>query len=268
MLLTILTSVAAFVLANFLARFFAKTDLSERGIYAYSFMFSNMGYLGDPVTLALFGETGFTYYKIFTLPLSILVFTWGISVLIPSTAPESTDTNKAARIMSGLKKALNPPTIAMLLGMLVGVTDTVGYIPGFVTNALDTLKVCMGPSAMLAAGFTIAAYGIKDMMSQKKVYIATGLRLVIIPAIIIPLLYVLKLGVGALLGVTLNNNILFYAIFAFAGPLGLNTVVFPKAYGGDARTGAAMTLVSHTLCMITIPLVYTLIELIFGGYVF
>ena len=46
--------------------------------------------------------------------------------------------------------------------------------------------------------------------------------------------------------------------------LGLNTVVFPEAYGGNPETGASMALISHTLCVITIPIMYSVMTLIFG----
>lgn len=44
--------------------------------------------------------------------------------------------------------------------------------------------------------------------------------------------------------------------FAYATPMGLNTIVFPAAYGGDTKTGAAMTMISSALSVITIPLMY------------
>ena len=53
-------------------------------------------------------------------------------------------------------------------------------------------------------------------------------------------------------------------IFFAAMPLGLNTVVFPEAYGGNPETGASMALISHTLCIVSIPLMYALMTLLFG----
>ena len=48
-------------------------------------------------------------------------------------------------------------------------------------------------------------------------------------------------------------------MFAFATPLGLNTVVFPAAYGGDPSTGVSMATISHTVCVVTIPIMYALL---------
>ena len=57
---------------------------------------------------------------------------------------------------------------------------------------------------------------------------------------------------------------LYLAFFAIAAPLGLNTVVFPEAYGGNPETGASMAMISHTLCILTIPLMYAVMILAFG----
>ena len=83
-------------------------------------------------------------------------------------------------------------------------------------------------------------------MKNKKLYLITFFRLIIIPALI---MLVLKL-IGA------NDEIMTLALIAFGTPLGLNTIVYPAAYGGDTKTGASMTVISHTLSVITIPLMY------------
>lgn len=38
-----------------------------------------------------------------------------------------------------------------------------------------------------------------------------------------------------------------------------NYFFVPAAYGGDTSTGASMAMISHTLCIITIPLMYALL---------
>ena len=39
-------------------------------------------------------------------------------------------------------------------------------------------------------------------------------------------------------------------------------VVFPAAYGGDPSTGASMALISHTLSVLTIPVMYALLNML------
>ena len=46
------------------------------------------------------------------------------------------------------------------------------------------------------------------------------------------------------------------ALIAFATPFGLNTIIYPAAYGGETETGASMAMVSHIFAVVTIPLMY------------
>ena len=117
---------------------------------------------------------------------------------------------------------------------------------------------------MLLAGVTIARFDFIGMLKKKKVYVATVLRLVFIPAVLIATLCGIKTLANLLFRVSIGNDVLFLCFFATAAPLGLNTVVFPEAYGGNPETGASMALISHTLCVVSIPLMYALMVAIFG----
>lgn len=245
----------AMVIAIPLSRLFAKKNTAENGVYRYALTFANSGYMGDPIVLALFGEAALAYYKLYCLPLSLVIYTWGISVLTPKGEEKS----------DALKRLLNAPTVAMLIGMLLGLSGMGRHLPSFLTSALDSLKGCMGPVAMLIAGATIAKYDFVAMLKNKKVYIATALRLVIIPTIIIAALFGVKTLCGSLLGIHIGNDVLFLSFFATGTPLGLNTVVFPEAYGGNPETGASMAMISHTLCVISIPIMYSVIVSLFGA---
>ena len=154
---------------------------------------------------------------------------------------------KNASILDNLKKGLlTPPTIALVVGMLFGLLNLSQYMPQFILDAFNSAGNCQGPVAMVLAGFVIGGYNLKELILNKKVYVVTLLRLIVIPAII---MFALKI-IGA------NKEIMTLALIAFATPLGLNTIVFPAAHGGETKTGASMTMISHTLSIISIPLMY------------
>ncbi len=247
----------ALTISIFLARFFVKTPSAERGVYMYALAFANSGYVGDPLVLALFGEVALSYYKLFCLPITITIYTWGISVLVPKNA---------AGKRNVLKTLMNAPTVALLLGILTGLSGLGAMLPAPIVSTLDSLRSCMGPVAMLLAGFTVARFDIKKMLKNKKVYVASFLRLIVIPAVIITALFGVKTLLGLILGTEIDNSVLFLAFFALAAPLGLNTVVFPESFGGDPEPGAGMTLVSHTLCILTIPILLAAMVAIFGPF--
>ncbi len=236
---------------------FVRKKSSERGIYRYALAIANCGYLGNPVVLSLFGEVAFSYYSFFCLPFNIVIYTWGMSILVPDGEQKS----------SALKKILNPPTVAMLLGIAAGLLGLEAYLPSFLLSSLDSLKVCMGPGAMLLAGITIARFDLFGMLKNQKVYLVTALRLFVLPLLSVALLFGLKELANVVFSLNIGNNVLYLGFFATGSALGLNTVVFPEAYGGDPRTGASMALISHTFCVISIPLLYALLTSLFGPFV-
>ena len=242
----------AISLSLLLARFFAKSGTPEHGIFLYALAFANSGYMGDPVVQALFGDEILSYYKMYTLPISLAIYTWGVSRMIPKGGK------------SALRRILNPPTVSLVLGVLAGVFGLLDVMPEFLVKALDSLRACMGPVAMLLAGFTIACYPLRDMLTDKRVYAASLLRLIAIPSLIIGVLFGIKTLFTLATGIPIGNSVLFFTFFAVGTPLGLNTVVFPAAYGGEPKLGAGMTLISHTMAVVTIPLMVALLTLLLG----
>ncbi len=233
----LLAFAVAVALAYLLSPFFTKKDYS-RNVYKYALAFGNFAFMGNAIVPAILGEEALFQYMLFTLPLNVAIYTWGLTILIPRT--EKTNP---------LKNLLNLPMLSMVVGAVLGLTGLAGYVPAFVQQTMSGLGSCMGPIAMVLTGFVIGNYSFKTLLSDKKVYIASVLRLFVFPAVYILLLKLL----GA------DSVAMTMCLFAFATPLGLNTVVFPAAYGGDPSTGASMAMISHTACVVTIPVMYALL---------
>lgn len=229
----------AIALGYLLSPLFEKKGYT-RTVYRYSLTFANFGFLGNAIVPAIFGEEMLYNYMLFTLPGTLAVFTLGISSLIPKDKDHP----------NPLKNLLNPSVFAVLIGAAMGLTGVTDHLPGFVGMTLSALGGCMGPIAMVLTGFVIANYPMRQLWSNKKIYILSALRLFVLPAFFVLLLKWL----GA------DNTTLIMCLFCFGTPLGLNTIVFPAAYGGDTSTGAAMAMVSHTFSIITIPVMYISLE--------
>ncbi len=231
----------AICIAYLLSPLFEK-DAYRKNIYRYALTFGNFAFMGNAIVPAILGEEMLYEYLIFTLPLNFAVYTWGIAILIPLKGDKK----------NPLTSLLNPVIFSLGIGIILGLTNTQKYMPEFISSTLNNFSACMGPIAMLLTGFTIGGYNVLTLLKNQKVYIATFLRLFILPTLTLVLLYL----AGA------DKHMLTLALFAFATPLGLNTVVFPAAYGGDTSTGASMAMISHTLCVITIPILYSILQFI------
>lgn len=211
----------------------------QRNVYKYAMTFGNFGFMGNFLVLSVWGNDFFYKYSLFALFINIICYSWGLYILIPK--------EKSLGLAANLKKGLiTPPTVALVAGILLGLLGVGKYVPDFMISALQSAGDCYGPIAMLLAGFVIGGYNFKELILNKKVYVATLLRLIVIPSVLMLILGALKV----------DKEIMILALIAFATPLGLNTIVYPAAYGGDPKTGASMAMISHTLSVVTIPLMY------------
>ena len=221
--------------------FVRKADSAEseyqRNIYKYAMAFGNYGFIGNFFVLGVWGDEMLFKYSMLTLGISLACNSWGLFILIPKEQGKQS-------IQSIAKRILSPPVIALFVGLLVGLLNIKEYVPDFITSVLSDGADCMGPVAMLLAGVVMGGYDLRELLAYKKVYVATLMRLFVLP------------GVFALVLILMGTSkeIIALALIAFATPVGMNTIVYPAAYGGDVKTGASMTMISSILSVVTIPL--------------
>lgn len=232
-------------LALLFARLCSK-DTYTRRIYTYGLAFSNFGFMGNAVVGAIFPEY-FMDYLIFTLPFWVMIYLWGVPSLLIA------DADKPQTLKNRLRAFLNPMFIAMLVGMLLGISGI--RLPAFLLSLVETAGSCMSPVAMLLTGITVAGISLKKTFTTPSIYAVSLIRLLLIPALL--------LGVLALVPVPeAYRSVAVCAVASAAMPLGLNTVVIPSAYGKDTSVAAGMALISHLFSCLTIPAVFALLMLV------
>ena len=143
----------------------------------------------------------------------------------------------------------NPVFIATLLGMVLGVTGIKEYLPEFLHNTLQNLSNCYTPVTLILTGFVIGDYRVKEILVNRMSYVFAALRLLIIPGIF---LFALRL-------LHAPDMLCVIACLVYACPCGMNTVVYPAAYREDTCPGASLVLITSTLSVFSIPLLYTII---------
>ena len=240
--------VTMFLVGKYLAKLLSP-DPYQQAIYRYSMISSNYGYVGYTLAQALFGDMMLLNVMMFCVPLSIYTYSLGYCSLTKNNV--------------SLKKLMGPVNIALVAGAIVGIVKPyavsffTSYTPGFVDlispvgkpllslieNLLNKSQSAMGPISMILTGMVIAEYDLKEMLSNKPVYLLTFLRLLAIPMVVC--------GILKLLG--LQQEIVTTVLIVLALPCGLNTIVFPKLIGEDCKTGAALACLTSVLCCATIP---------------
>ena len=221
---------AFFVLAAIFSRVFAR-ERSTRDVYRYSFLFPNSGYIGNPLVLLSFGELMLFDFMILCIPFMILTYTYGVYILNPNRK-------------FNLRSIFNPAMVALLLGMAAGLLEL--RIPTAVQTILDTGADCMAPAAMILTGVVFASNNLKTIVSNAKVYLAVGIKIVLIPLVVVWAIAAAK--------VPYTSAVLLITMVTL--PTGLNSIVYPEAYGGDSRTGAQLCFVSTLTSLVFMPLIF------------
>ena len=228
------------VAMHYFAKLFSK-EKYERSIYEYSLTMTTYASTGFPLILGVFGEAALTDAMIFFLPVSIYTYSYGYSIL--TKRPIS------------LKKLTNPTLISMIVGMIVGLILPYIDLPAdgsplripvnVVSSIVDGGKACLSPICMFIVGIAISEFKIKSLVNDKRSYIVTALRLLILPITFGGLLWVIGI----------RNEILTNVLLYTAMPCGMNTIVFPRLIGEKCNIGASLALLSNLFACLTIPLV-------------
>jgi len=220
--------------AKLLSKVFSK-DKYEQSVYSYNLTTGNFGYFGFALVLSLFGEDMLLNTVLFSIPMTVYVYTEGLRVL--------TDKKSVS-----FKSLINPALISILIGAVVGLSGI--KLPSVAVGILSVAGGCMAPVSMMLTGMALAEYNLLPLLKKISVYIVSILRLLVIPLSIL----------AVLLALNVSKNIITIAVLFYSLPAGLNTVVFPKMINKDCRIGLSTAMVSNVLCIITIPIVIEILK--------
>ncbi len=229
--MSILISAAMLTSVGIVSRWFSRKiakDPYEQDIYCYTLIVPNTGYMGSALVGSLYGQAVLLNQLMFNLPVTFYTYTEGYRML--------TRGDKLS-----LKRLLNPVTTAILLGCAVGILSI--PIPKVLTSVVDGANSCMAPLSMLLTGIAISEFDLVSLLKNKKVYLITLLRLVVLP-----------FGMAFIASRFFSKEIVLAVVMQYAMPCGLNTIVFPKLIGENVEIGASMALISNVLAILTIPL--------------
>ncbi|MBR5285369.1 MAG: AEC family transporter [Clostridia bacterium] len=208
-------------------------DKYEQKVYRYSLTLANYAYMGYALCESIFGESGLTDLILFCIPFAIYTYTFGYAML----------TGKG----NTLKKLINPMTVAIILGITVGLTGI--QLPNVISSVLSSSSACVAPLSMLLVGITLSAFRIRALVCDYKAYVLVAIRLIVIPALVYGLLKLFSL-----------DFVIMPAVMMSCMPCGLNTIVFPKLINEDCLTGAKLAMLSHLFSVATIPLWLNLVK--------
>ena len=209
---------------------------AEEGVLQFAIVFGNVGFMGFPVALTLFGEEALFYVAIFNLVFNILVFSVGIAMLTGGRGKEFDP-----------KLLANPGIAAAIVGFALFLGSI--EIPGPFIDSIDLLGGVTTPLAMIIVGAMLATFPAREMVGNWRIWVASAILLLAVPAAYCYLL------VPIFPDPFINGIMITMA----AMPAAANTVIFAEQYGADSKLASQIVFVSTIGSLITIPLIATVL---------
>lgn len=222
-----------------LASALLKIPKKKRDTLSFLTAFQNSGFLAIPIGFVLFGERGVLTVVMFTLGFNILYWTFGVHLM-----SRSNPTHK----INPLKGLLSPAIIALILGIIFGITRT--NLPGFFMDGSKLLGNATVPLAMLVVGAMMVSGRSKNKINIKEISAIILCRLIIVPVIFLVIAKSLS-GISDLM----RSIIVLQACM----PSASSSPLLAKQYNGDYDLAASGVFFTTLVSIITIPIFMGLI---------
>lgn len=235
--------VAMAVLSLFVCR---KMKLSYAGELSMAMMSPNCGFMGFPVTMAMFGDLIFYYIVIETIPFNIYTYVFQKYQLLYGDAEarsndKSQSDNNKPSLAERIKPILNIITIAAIVAVAMLFTGL--KFPAEVFDILDTIGGITVPLAMILVGVQLGGSNLRELISNRSLVITAVMKLLIIPAICMLLISLLPIG----------NEVKLSLVLSMVFPTAVACAIIAQSEDRNARIVSEAIALTTLLSMVTLP---------------
>ena len=149
----------------------------------------------------------------------------------------------------------NANMIAIFIGLVLLFTGL--RFPAPVNDALHSLGLVIGPSAMIIAGMLLGDMSWEKIKSYKRVPLVAFLRLLVMPLVV--LLFLKYSGIASFS--PQGETILLITLLATATPSATTCVSMASLFDNEPEYASVINVVTATLCTVTMPLIVWLYQL-------
>lgn len=217
-----------------------------KGMMRFCSVFSNNGFLGIPLAIAVFGRQSliFTVLILMNIINNVLMYTLGAYL-----------TTGDKRNISFKKAFLNPVLIAFVLGCVFNLLHVTDYVPEVITFS-DYFSGVVTPISMTIMGMKLGTIRFAALFRSRKLYVVSAWKLVLFPVVTTALSFTLQY-----LPVSLPLESIILGVFiAFSMPTAGLAATFADEFDGDTENAVIFTLGTTVLSVLTIPSLYWLLN--------
>lgn len=238
-----LAAIVIHIIFAVMIQFFGKIYVLNE-VEKASIMYSNAGNLIVPIVTSILGGDWILYSSAYVSVQLILLWTHGKFILNGETK-------------FNIKKIFtNINMISIIVGILLFITKIKLPVP--VIAAMGSVSTMIAPISMFVAGMLIANMNLKKIFGNKRIYFITFLRMIISPIII---LILIKFS-GIYTWIKSGNTILLITFLATITPSASTITQMSQIYGKDAEYASAINVITTIICIISMPLMVYLYELV------
>lgn len=215
------------------------SNINLQRITKYGSIYSNAGFMGIPLTSALFGNAG-VFFAVASLA-GFNIFSWTHGVSLFKTSKKETDHWQNFREI-----IINPNIIAIFLGL--GIFMISFKMPVPVDRVIHYVSSINTPLSMIVIGNSLGNIRISRQLIDWHLWLAIFFRNLLFPIVAMFILRALTVS-----GVALDTTVLMAAC-----PTAGLVVLFTLQAYGDASPAVALMSLSTILSLATIPIVFAL----------
>ena len=241
--------------------FIGKSADDKVRVMKFASVFSNCGFMGFPFLQSLFSHNVellseiMIYGAVIIAVFNLLTWTFGVYIMTGDK-----------KQVSFKKIALNPVIISLIIGFILFVAlpcpivdlaadgSTLDSIFTKLMQSMNYLADMVTPCSMIVIGIRLANVNLKQLFLDKRAYISAFFKLIVMSLVAILAVAFLPVDV----------TVKYAIFFLLSMPSATNTAMFAVKFGGDGDFASVCVLLSTTLSVITIPLLYMVISGVFG----
>lgn len=222
------------VASLYVARAMGMTQGNGLRTFAFATGINNYGYIPIALTGALFPTEGLGVLLVHNVGCEAAIWTIGILIL------------SGLSLREGWRKLINPPVIALFLGLAGNLLGLAPLLPGVVTSTLHQCAICSIPIGLMLIGATLEQYlrEPKMLIEPRVLTVANLLRLGVYPVAYLVLAKYLPCSIE------LKHVLIMQA----AMPAGILPIVIAKHYGGHPLTAVRVVIGTTAVGIFVIPL--------------
>ena len=202
----------------------------------FAFIFNNATFLGYPIVVNTFGDSGVIAYCGFIIAFNIALFSYGVYLF-----ERKIDRKALTRIIK------NPNILAVLAGMVIFLAGL--KLPEFVTDSVSLVGSATTPLSVICIGFMLSRADFKKLIRRWRLILTATIQLIIGPVLTFIIVSLLRFPAEVIAVCTLIQTL----------PTATSLSLFATKYGGNEIESSELVAISTVLSVITMTLMFCLL---------